>query len=168
MFRNREEEEERLRELEEDYEDDDFYSKKKKKKDNKKSSNEWTEDDYNLLVKLLNKYPGNCYFQKIFTEYVMITSLLRNAKQFEGGASNRWDRIAQDMDRNVPDVIKKAKEYQKKIHAPSNNGAGLYSSSTVKTKKTVTVKPVGGISEAIPTGPVEESKENFGREIDSI
>ena len=89
----------------------------------------------------------------------MITSLLRNAKQFEGGASNRWDRIAQDMDRNVPDVIKKAKDYQKKIHAPSNNGAGLYSSSTVKTKKTVTVKPVGGISEAIPTGPVEESKE---------
>ena len=78
---------------------------------------------------------------------------------FQGGASNRWDRIAQDMDRNVPDVIKKAKEYQKKIHSPSNNGAGLYSSSTVKTKKTVTVKPVGGISEAIPTGPVEESKE---------
>ena len=65
FLRNREEEEERLRELEEDYEDDDFYSKKKKKKDNKKSANEWTEDDYNLLVKLLNKYPGNCSFQKI-------------------------------------------------------------------------------------------------------
>ena len=65
FYRNREEEEERLRELEEDYEDDDFYSKKKKKKDNKKSSNEWTEDDYNLLVKLLNKYPGNCSFHKI-------------------------------------------------------------------------------------------------------
>ena len=80
LFRNREEEEERLRELEEDYEDDDFYSKKKKKKDNKKSSNEWTEDDYNLLVKLLNKYPGNCFFQKRFIDYVMITSLLRNAK----------------------------------------------------------------------------------------
>ena len=62
------------------------------------------------------------------------------------------------MDRNVPDVIKKAKEYQKKIHSPSNNGAGLYSSSTVKTKKTVTVKPVGGISEALPTAE-EETKE---------
>ena len=70
FFRNREEEEERLRELEEDYEDDDFYSKKKKKKDNKKSANEWTEDDYNLLVKLLNKYPGNCSFHKIIQNTV--------------------------------------------------------------------------------------------------
>ena len=71
VFRNREEEEERLRELEEDYEDDEFYSKKKKKKDNKKNANEWTEDDYNLLVKLLNKYPGNCYFLSIKIPFVI-------------------------------------------------------------------------------------------------
>ena len=27
--------------------------------------------------------------------------------KYPGGASNRWDRIAQDMDRDVPEVIKK-------------------------------------------------------------
>ena len=52
-----EEEEERLRELEEEQENDEFYSKKKTKKQ-VKNKNEWTDEDYNLLVKLLNKYPG--------------------------------------------------------------------------------------------------------------
>ena len=47
------EDEARLRELEED---DEIYSKKKSKKQEKRT--EWTDDDYNLLVKLLNKFPG--------------------------------------------------------------------------------------------------------------
>ncbi len=34
------------------------------------------------------------------------------------------------MDRDVPDVIKKAKEYQKKVHTSTGTGSGMYSSNT--------------------------------------
>ena len=77
------------------------------------------------------------------------------------------------MDRDVPDVIKKTKEHQKRLHSAQGRCAnplsfssdfftlknqnlhhiegtpGMYSSAVVKTKRQVNVVPVGGISENV-------------------
>ena len=64
-----------------------------KKKDENRP---WSDDDYVSLTKLLSKYPG--------------------------GTSNRWDRIANDLDRPVAEVIKKTKDAQKKMHTFNASG----------------------------------------------
>ena len=51
------------------------------------------------------------------------------------------------MDRDVPDVIKKTKEHQKRLHSAANSQPGMYTSAVVKTKRDINVVPVGGISE---------------------
>jgi len=116
----KQQEEDELAALEDDL-DDDHYGKKNKKKDENRP---WSDDDYVSLTKLLSKYPG--------------------------GTSNRWDRIANDLDRPVAEVIKKTKDAQKKMHTfNASGGNNRYSSATVvKTKRSVDVAAVGGISEA--------------------
>lgn len=59
------------------------------------------------------------------------------------------------MDRDVPDVIKKTKEHQKRLHAAGSQ-PGMYSSAVVKTKREVTVVAVGGISEAFASVETDE------------
>ena len=92
---------------------------------------EWGEEQYVTLTKLLNKFPG--------------------------GTSNRWERIANDMDRPVAEIIKRTKDAQKKMHNFSAGGQNMYSgTSLLKTKKTIEVNHVGGISEAYEPTVVEE------------
>ena len=69
--------------------------------------------------------------------------------KFPGGTSNRWDRIANDMDRPVAEVIKRTKEAQKKMHAFTGGQNNMYSSATVvKNKRKVELVATGGISVA--------------------
>lgn len=106
-------------------------SKKKSKSENRP----WTDDDYVQLTKLLSKFPG--------------------------GTSNRWDRIANDMDRPVAEVIKQTKEAQKKMHSFGPGQNNRYSSATViKTKRKVDVNAVGGISEGKHEEVEEKTEEN--------
>lgn len=91
----------------------------------KEENRAWTDEDYSLLTKMLNKYPG--------------------------GTSNRWDRIANDLNRPVADVIKRTKEAQKKMHSFTSGQGSMYSAATVvKSKRNVEAVAVGGISIAHP------------------
>ena len=48
--------------------------------------------------------------------------------------TNEFFRIADEMDRTVPEITKKTKEAQKKMHQYTS-GASMYSSSTVVTQR---------------------------------
>jgi len=98
----------RKEEEEDDYDElEDLYgdSTKKRKNDGPRP---WTEEDMLTLTRLLAKFPG--------------------------GTSNRWDRIADEMDRPVSEITKKTKEAQKKMHQYTS-GTNMYSSSTVVTQR---------------------------------
>lgn len=117
--------------------DDNQFSKSKQKAEDRP----WTDEDYITLTKMLNKFPG--------------------------GTSNRWDRIANDMDRPVAEVIKRTKEAQKKMHAFSAGAQNRYSSATIlKTKRTVDVNAVGGTSvatEQVETEPPKPASDEWSQ-----
>jgi len=99
----------RKEEEEDDYDEleEDLYGDVTKKRKND-GPRPWTEEDMLTLTKLLAKFPG--------------------------GTSNRWDRIADEMDRPVSEITKKTKEAQKKMHQYTS-GTNMYSCSTVVTQR---------------------------------
>merc|ERR1712150_308692 len=98
----------RKEEDEDDELEEDLYGDSTSKKRKSDGPRPWTEEDMVNLTRLLAKFPG--------------------------GTSNRWDRIADEMDRPVSEITKKTKEAQKKMHQYTS-GKNMYSSSTVVTQR---------------------------------
>ncbi|CAH8440883.1 unnamed protein product [Heterobilharzia americana] len=61
--------------------------------------------------------PGDCVYREWSEKDV--SSLVRAVVRYPGGVPGRWERIAESLDRSVPDVVRKAKSMSKELMSVS-------------------------------------------------